>query len=70
MMIHIVIGGNDREIKKGTTVTQLLADEKVEMPEYVSVSVNEEILPRESCGSYVLKDGDAVECLYFMGGGK
>ena len=70
MMIHIVIGGNDREIKEGTTVTRLLADEKVEMPEYVSVSVNEEILPRESFGSYVLKDGDAVECLYFMGGGK
>ena len=40
------------------------------MPEYVSVSVNEEILPRESFGSYVLKDRDAAECLYFMGGGK
>ena len=38
-------------------------------PEYVTVSINEEFVPSEQVESTVLKDGDNVEFLYFMGGG-
>ena len=41
-MIRITVGGERREIEENTTVETLLAIEHVEMPEYVSVSVNEE----------------------------
>lgn len=68
-MIKITVGGESREIEVNTTIAQLLAIENVEMPEYVSVSVNEEFAKREDFGSQTLKDGDVVEFLYFMGGG-
>ena len=68
-MIKIIVGGKSREIEVNTTIAQLLAIENVEMPEYVSVSVNEEFAKREKFSSQTLKDGDVVEFLYFMGGG-
>ena len=69
-MITITIGGERGEIEVGTTVEQLLALENVEMPEYVSVSVNEEFVQRELFETQILQDGDVVEFLYFMGGGR
>ncbi len=40
-MISITVSGERREIRERTTVAELLTIENVEMPEYVSVSVNE-----------------------------
>lgn len=68
-MIHITVSGNRREIPENTTVQQLLTLEKVEMPEYVSVSVNEEFVLRENFGRQTFREGDTVEFLYYMGGG-
>ena len=68
-MIKITVGGERREIKENTTVEELLSIENVEMPEYVSVSVNEEFVQRKDFGNTGLKDGDEVEFLYYMGGG-
>ena len=39
------------------------------MPEYVSVSVNEEFVKKNDYGTRALNGGDVVEFLYFMGGG-
>ena len=39
------------------------------MPEYVTVSINEESVPSDEKETTVLKEGDVVEFLYFMGGG-
>ena len=68
-MIRIIVGGEYREIEEKTTIEELLALEHVEMPEYVSVSVNEEFILREDFKSRTLEDGDEVEFLYYMGGG-
>lgn len=68
-MITITVGGERREIKENTTVEELLKIENVEMPEYVSVSVNEEFVLRENFGTQKLRGGDVVEFLYYMGGG-
>lgn len=69
-MIKITVGGERREVEEATTVDELLTIEKVEMPEYVSVSINEEFVLRENFGTRHIKDGDVVEFLYFMGGGQ
>ncbi len=69
-MLHLIIGGERREIREGTTVAQLLVLENVEMPEYVSVSVNEQFVQKDAFGATVLHDGDVVEFLYYMGGGR
>jgi rhamnosyltransferase len=44
--------------------------EKVETPQYVTVSVNEEFIESGSFADRILHEGDEVEFLYFMGGGK
>ena len=57
------------EVKDGLTLPELIEQENVEMPEYVTVSINEEFVASEDKESTVLKEGDNVEFLYFMGGG-
>ena len=52
-----------------THLTQLIEKENVETPEYVTVSVNDEFIEKADFEK-ALKDGDEVEFLYFMGGGR
>ena len=68
-MINIFVSGDRRTVASDTTIEKLLIAEKVEMPEYVSVSVNEQFIAKEEFSSFVLRDGDVVEFLYYMGGG-
>ena len=65
----ITVAGEKKEYKDGLTLPELLTVENVEMPEYVTVSINDEFVPSEEKEATVLKDGDNVEFLYFMGGG-
>ncbi|MDO5547926.1 MAG: sulfur carrier protein ThiS [Eubacteriales bacterium] len=65
----LIIAGEKKEYAEGTTVAQLIANEKVSEPQSVTVSVNEEFLRLAQYDSYVVKDGDEIEFLYFMGGG-
>lgn len=65
----ITIAGNKKEYDEGVTVEQLIEKENVENPLYVTVTINDDFVDREKFGETVLKDGDAVEFLYFTGGG-
>ncbi|MGN0667492.1 MAG: sulfur carrier protein ThiS [Huintestinicola sp.] len=65
----ITVAGEKKEYNEGITVKELIALEKVETPEYVTVSINDEFADQGAFESTVLKDGDSVEFLYFMGGG-
>ena len=65
--MQITVAGNKKEVKDD--LTELFELEQVETPQYVTVSINEEFVPSEQVESTVLKDGDNVEFLYFMGGG-
>ena len=38
-------------------------------PEYVTVTVNDDFVERDDFETIKLNEGDAVEFLYFMGGG-
>lgn len=67
--MKLTVAGNAKEVKDGLTVAELIAQENVENPQYVTVSVNEIFLRLADYDGYVLKDGDVVEFLYFMGGG-
>ncbi len=66
----LTIAGQKKEVTDGLTVEQLIELENVETPQYVTVSVNEEFISRDVFDTYALKDGDEVEFLYFMGGGR
>lgn len=65
----ITVAGEQKEYKDGLTLPELIVKENVDMPEYVTVSINEEFVATEDKEKTVLKDGDNVEFLYFMGGG-
>ena len=67
--MKITLGGEKREVADGLTVAALIKQEQVETPQYVTVSVNEEFIDADIFDTHVLKEGDEVEFLYFMGGG-
>lgn len=67
--MKITVSGAEKEVKDGLTLPELIEMENVETPEYVTVSINEEFVESAAKDSTVLKDGDNVEFLYFMGGG-
>ncbi|MBR2530225.1 MAG: sulfur carrier protein ThiS [Lachnospiraceae bacterium] len=67
--MKIVVAGVTKEVDDGLTVSALIKQEKVETPQYVTVSVNEEFIDAASFDSRTLSEGDEVEFLYFMGGG-
>ncbi len=68
--MKITVAGAQKDVAEGLTVAALIEREKVETPQYVTVSVNEEFIDSDQFESYVLKEGDDVEFLYFMGGGR
>lgn len=67
--MKITVSGAEKEVKDGLTLPELIEMENVETPEYVTVSINEEFVESAAKDRTVLKDGDNVEFLYFMGGG-
>ena len=67
--MKITVAGERKEVADGLTVAALIEQENVETPQYVTVSVNEEFRESGTFESTVLKEGDEVEFLYFMGGG-
>lgn len=67
--MKITVAGEAKEVKDDLTIAELIKQENVENPDYVTVSVNDEFAESESFSSRELHDGDVVEFLYFMGGG-
>ncbi len=65
----LVVAGEKKSYTEGLTIRDLIQIENVETPEYVTVSLNDEFVGKSDFESTVLKDGDTVEFIYFMGGG-
>jgi len=67
--MKLIVNGKEDNLVEGLTVSQLLIEQKVKMPEMVSVELNGRILKRSEFENTTLNEGDKVEFLYFMGGG-
>ena len=67
--MKVTVSGNTKEIAKNTTVAQLVIDEKVENPDYVTVTVNDDFVESTDFDKTVIKENDSIEFLYVMGGG-
>ena len=65
----VTVAGEKKEIEEGTTIAQLIVDEKVENPDYVTVTVNDDFVESDDFASTQIKENDSIEFLYFMGGG-
>ena len=67
--MKIVVNGKEAGFSEGLTVSGLLVEQNVKMPDMVSVELNGQILRRSDFETATLAEGDKVEFLYFMGGG-
>ena len=68
--MKLIVNGKDNNFDTDLTVSELLTQQDVKMPQAVSVELNGQILKNSEFERTDLKDGDKVEFLYFMGGGK
>ena len=68
--MKLVVNGKEVEFNTELTVSKLLVEQNVKMPDMVSVELNGQILRRTEFVAKLLNDSDKVEFLYFMGGGK
>jgi sulfur carrier protein len=67
--MNIKINGEDVAVADSVSVSGLLVEREVKMPDMVTVELNGDILQRDVFDSTVVAEGDKVEFLYFMGGG-
>ena len=67
-MIALTVNGEPREVAEQTTVAQLLEQLRL-VPERVVVEVNVCVIKRDQRAATVLRAGDAVEIVQFVGGG-
>ncbi len=66
--MRVNINGKPEEIPGGT-VLDLLQAKKIE-PQMVAVEVNDTMVDRDHLATTNLSDGDRVEFLFYMGGGR
>ncbi|MBU5612337.1 sulfur carrier protein ThiS [Geomonas azotofigens] len=70
--MNLTVNGKPATIAEETPVSlnHLLEALKVEQREYVTVELNGDIMDRGDFEATTVKDGDNIEFLYFMGGGR
>ena len=66
--MQVKINGKPEEISGGT-VLDLLQAKKIE-PQMVAVEVNDTVLDRNHLATTNLNDGDRIEFMFNMGGGR
>lgn len=67
--MKITVNDEQQEVREGLSISDLIKENNVAQPEMVSVQLNEEFVDRDDFDATILKDGDVVDFLYFMGGG-
>lgn len=66
--MKITINGNDMDLNANITIAGLLSELNIE-PARVAVEVNMNIIKKAVYEEHILKDGDSVEIVNFVGGG-
>lgn len=64
----LTINGEEREFTREMSLRELL-DQLGMKPDRVAVELNREIVRRDNWAATVLRDGDRLEIVHFVGGG-
>ncbi len=67
-LIKIKINGIEKKIKPNTTIQTLLKELEI-LDKTMAIAVNMQIVKKENWDKYILKEGDKIEALNFVGGG-
>ncbi len=65
--MRVTINGKSEEVL-GSTVLEILNAKDVS-PQMVAVELNSKMVERDELGRTRVKDGDAIELLFYLGGG-
>ena len=68
-MAKVIVNGEPQEVQLPLSLTELIRQNDVQQPEMVSVQVNDDFVDRNEWDTLLIKEGDSVDFLYFMGGG-
>jgi len=66
--MKLLVNGKELEMKENITVSELLKELKVE-DKTMATAVNMQVVKKENWKTYILKEGEKVELLQFVGGG-
>ncbi|MDR1881683.1 MAG: sulfur carrier protein ThiS [Prevotella sp.] len=69
-MGKIKVNDEEQEIALPLSLSELIKQNNVLQPDMVSVQINGEFVARENFDNTAIEDGDEVDFLYFMGGGR
>ncbi|MEK6603830.1 MAG: sulfur carrier protein ThiS, partial [Nitrospirota bacterium] len=68
IFMQVTINGKPEEVE-GETILEILKAKDIS-PQMVAVELNSKILERDELAGAAVKNGDAIELLFFMGGGR
>ncbi len=66
--MHVTLNGKPTTLAEGATVRSLLDGLEL-APVRVAVEINEDLVPRRTFDRTVIREGDIVEIVTFVGGG-
>lgn len=66
--MQVTINGEREALEREMSVADLLADRRIESRR-VAVEINEDIVPRKTYADTLVRDGDRIEIVTFVGGG-
>jgi sulfur carrier protein len=66
--MQVRLNGEARDLGAGVTVADLVAELGI-AERRIAVEVNRDVLPRKTYAARVLREGDEVEIVHFIGGG-
>jgi sulfur carrier protein len=67
--VTITVNGKAAELSGEVSITRMLEELKVSDSLYVTVQLNDELVPRADFDTALVREGAVVEFLYYMGGG-
>ena len=68
--MHIEVNGERHEVTDGTTLQQLVERILAFAPERLAIELNREVAPRPRWSNTKLREGDRIEIVHFVGGGR
>jgi len=67
--VDIILNGEPRKLAENSSLRQLIYNLDL-VPEKIALELNRQVVRRGDWSSIVLKEGDQVEIVHFVGGGQ
>jgi len=67
--MRIRVNGEEKDVLSMLSIFALIADSGVASPDMVSVQLNGEFTPKGAWSETLVREGDEIDFLYFLGGG-